>query len=466
MKENKNRPLAPISFVIFLIVFGFLALSSAVRHSPTVDESVHLVSGYSYLKWGDYRANPEHPPLIKMWAALPLLWLDVKDPRPSSPTWDQIPKTEPGGPLYPFSTEMLFTWNDATTLFFFAKFQMLILSIVLAGFICVWSRELFGATAATIAVFLYGLDPNILAHSTIVHTDLPFAAVFFIGVYFYCRTLKEFTWYHLLLTSLLFGLAAITKHSVVVIVPVWLALSLAAALGREPQRYNLFGKVGTAATWTQRTALACALITSSAILGWVSIWAIYGLRFNAIPGEATPLFMTDVSSLQRPLAHAIQSIILDYRIFPEALVSGYLYNLKIWQHAAYLLGKVSENGFWSYFPVAFAVKTPLPTLILLVAFSSGLDNQAAVESLYLADRPAGCLFHSGHFVALQYRDPPPPACLSVSMRLDRRVRERALAGRLAKKEGWSSLPRALVSWGLTVFLPSLSFLLQRTCRRS
>ncbi|HVO93493.1 MAG TPA: glycosyltransferase family 39 protein, partial [Terriglobales bacterium] len=206
---------------VFVLVFGFLAISSSADKAPTVDESVHLVSGYSYLKWGDFRANPEHPPLVKIWAALPLLWLDVKDPRPWSPTWNQILKTEPGGPLYPFATEMVFKWNDATALFFYPKLQMLLLSIVLAVFIFIWSRELFGAPAAATAIFLYGLDPNILAHSTIVHTDLAFAAVVFIGTYFYCRTLRKFNGFNLLLTSLLFGLAAVTKDSFVTIVPIW-----------------------------------------------------------------------------------------------------------------------------------------------------------------------------------------------------------------------------------------------------
>jgi hypothetical protein len=33
----------------------------------------------------------------------------------------------------------------------------------------------------------------------------------------------------------------------------------------------------------------------------------------------------------------------------------------------FLMGQYSERGWWYYFPVAFALKTPLPTLILLVA---------------------------------------------------------------------------------------------------
>jgi hypothetical protein len=85
---------------------------------PTIDEPVHLLGGYSYLKWRDFRVNPEHPPLVKMWAALPLLWMNVHDPRPANALWGEIAGTEPGGPAYPFAREMLFSQNDATKLFF------------------------------------------------------------------------------------------------------------------------------------------------------------------------------------------------------------------------------------------------------------------------------------------------------------------------------------------------------------
>jgi hypothetical protein len=35
-------------------------------------------------------------------------------------------------------------------------------------------------------------------------------------------------------------------------------------------------------------------------------------------------------------------------------------------HLAYLLGQRSQTGFWYYYPVVLAVKTPLATLILMI----------------------------------------------------------------------------------------------------
>ena len=45
---------------------------------PTWDESVHLASGYAALSAGDYRVDPTHPPFLRIWAALPLLAMDVQ----------------------------------------------------------------------------------------------------------------------------------------------------------------------------------------------------------------------------------------------------------------------------------------------------------------------------------------------------------------------------------------------------
>src|SRR6266540_2067338 len=61
---------------VFLLTI-LLALQgiSILQESQTYDEAVHLTAGFSYLTTGDYRLNPEHPPLSKMLAALPLLFL-------------------------------------------------------------------------------------------------------------------------------------------------------------------------------------------------------------------------------------------------------------------------------------------------------------------------------------------------------------------------------------------------------
>src|ERR1043166_5532770 len=66
-------------FAVFLLIgiFVSLVVPQARMNSATYDETSHLPAGYSYLRWADFRMNPEHPPLVKELAALPLLFQKI-----------------------------------------------------------------------------------------------------------------------------------------------------------------------------------------------------------------------------------------------------------------------------------------------------------------------------------------------------------------------------------------------------
>ena len=57
----------------FAIAFASLTVSSYVGKSATADEPINLTAGYTMLKLKDYRIHPDNMPLLRMWAALPLL---------------------------------------------------------------------------------------------------------------------------------------------------------------------------------------------------------------------------------------------------------------------------------------------------------------------------------------------------------------------------------------------------------
>jgi len=50
------------------------------RTTITTDAIIHVTSGYYALTAAEYRVNNEHPPLAKMWSALPLVFLLDSDP--------------------------------------------------------------------------------------------------------------------------------------------------------------------------------------------------------------------------------------------------------------------------------------------------------------------------------------------------------------------------------------------------
>src|SRR5689334_676998 len=65
---------------LLLATMGTIQVTTILQESQTWDEAIHLSAGYSYLRTGDYRINPEHPPLEKILNAVPLLFLQPSLP--------------------------------------------------------------------------------------------------------------------------------------------------------------------------------------------------------------------------------------------------------------------------------------------------------------------------------------------------------------------------------------------------
>lgn len=74
-----------------LVVFAAELLLSVRHQSKTVDEAAHLYAGYEHWEAHDFGVNPEHPPLVKLVAALPLLGMHLQQPHP--PTLCSLPRS-------------------------------------------------------------------------------------------------------------------------------------------------------------------------------------------------------------------------------------------------------------------------------------------------------------------------------------------------------------------------------------
>jgi len=357
-----RSPLIVVSVGLLLVCFVLITLTSSLEKSPTSDESFHLMAGYSYLRWGDFRINPEHPPLAKALAALPLLFLKVDDGSLTRKERDLVQTDRIYG--WRLANQWLFLKNPAETFFFYAKLPMIALSAVLGIFVFLWARDIYGYTAAFAALTLYLFDPNIIAHSPIVHTDVPFALMFFASTYFYWRTLRKTTWFNWFMTILLFSLSVITKFTSVAILPIWAVLGGLRIVSPMPLQLRMFSKPQTTSGRWAKTGSLTLLFVSAIALGYVALWSAYGFRYRAAPTQIGE-FAGDRPNESPLLTKLIQSN-RNNQLFPEAWVSGIAHASSFSERASYLVGEISDQGFGYYFPIAFAVKTPLPILILLL----------------------------------------------------------------------------------------------------
>lgn len=435
-----------------LAAFAGLAIGAFWNHSATFDETSHLPAGYSALRWHDYRLNPEHPPLIKLWAALPLLPLSIepaaidfidadrrRDPRhsdllqlkiawalaPADVSWQwefghyflygrddaAVATARTANPDTALST---LPWNqddfinNADTLLRRGRLMIVPLGVLLALLVFAWSVELFGWPGGLLGMALVCFDPNILAHAGLITTDLGISAFLFGSVYFFWRTCRRLTTWNVVGLLLFIMASAGTKFSAVLLVPILAALALVQVLRPEPWSIGRKNQRGL----TTRTARALAsggLLIGSGLAAYVGLWALYGFRYSAVKNplraveaanritggdpvsgwlplheyvgttaatrqharawpEGIPDDLLARSKETAPLNHMDRALLFAarYRLVPEAYLTGFAFaRMKSFYRQAYLGGDISARGFRSYFPVAFALKTPLITLLVL-----------------------------------------------------------------------------------------------------
>jgi len=365
--RNAEAPptVAPVTVVggVFLAIALYAGLGAAnlTGQSATFDEVIHLPPGYASLVLRDHRMNPDHPPLVRRIAALPLLFLDVRID-PEDHAWATARPWEWG-------KRFLFRWNDARRLLFWGRLPIIALGAVLAVSVFFWTWRLHGLPAAAIALFLFVLGPDMLAHGQIVTNDLGISLFIFLAVMAFERLTAKVTATSLLLAGLALGGALATKFSGVGLVPILGGLGLAVALAPAPLVVALGrGRPREVATRTGRLAVLGALLVAMGALALVVVWAAFGFR-SPLAVDAAGNANFDWSTVQPENALAAQTVsLLRGTLLPEAWVWGFLHFLAHSQsRPAFLLGEYSETGWWYYFPVTFALKTPIPLLILVAA---------------------------------------------------------------------------------------------------
>ena len=338
--------LLAIAMAGLLSLFAGLSLWEMLDDSLTSDERVHLPAGYAYWMARDFRLNPEHPPLVKLLCAIPLLFMRVEMP-PTTP--------DPGLSYHdyqPIFGSKFFFRQDADRILFFGRLPALVLGLALVVLMFAWSRELHGhAGAGLVTLGLAALEPTILAHSHYVTDDVGLACFSVMALYGLWRFTRGGRAWDLLIASAGTGLALATKYSAVVLLPVIFLLILV----RWPAGGLRIGRrVWTGGSWRPRAAaLAGAALVMALIV------------------QGAYLFSTDPSLYLR----GSEALRANRPEFNPAYVHGRFY-----------------GGMVLWYPLyAYLVKTPLPTLVVMaVAVVSCLrDRKRSREALLFLLLPAG-----------------------------------------------------------------------------
>jgi len=307
-----------------LVLFTVARVATTHRvFSQTPDEPWHLVTGYDVLTKGKFTADLHHPPLARVFFALP--FLDTAEPEGET--------TEQRG-------NALLLRNDRYTQNV-ARARLGNLLFVALGLIAValWARHLISPAAGLIAAILLASLPPILGHGGVATTDMAITAMLPLALYSLTLFLEEPTWKRTLLFGVIVACGLLSKYSFLLYFP--------------PSALLLM---------IVRRRLPSPRIIASVAVAFVLVWGTYGFSFGAIRDwdERGPKYADRIFGSPR-----LAEIPLPAPLYVMGVLEVKDHDL--WGHRGILFGEMRVTGWWYYFPVALFYKTPIPFLILALA---------------------------------------------------------------------------------------------------
>ena len=326
MIAQKARPWLPL---LLLLVFFALAMTQVRYASITFDEGPHLAVGYTTLRTHDLRLQPVHihPPLANVLAALPLL-LQSDLPDPTTVNGWEIAS------LSAITDALVWQNPHPARIATAGRVPILLLSTLLGALVFRWARDLGGWPAAAIALTLFALDPNLIAHSGLITTDAAAVTLSVATLYALYRWLVSPAGSRshrrcFVLTGVLLGLAQLAKVSTLSLIPVVGLI--------------LFAQAWTHGRLSHALVLSIGRFLILVVIAGAVIWAGYDFELSAVEGV--------------PFRVPAGTHFTIFRSLNEHYGLG---------HPTFAFGQVNDEGWWWYFPAAFLIKTPLSVLLLLM----------------------------------------------------------------------------------------------------
>ena len=319
----------------FALAVAFFAqsLTSSMKKSATYDEPMHIAAGLSYLATGRIVVSPEHPPLLKELSALALQQNGVHWPATAEATAAANGDAKSASSV----SRSIIVDNGPDRVMFWARLPLIFVATALVLAVYLLGRRLVGEAAGVGAAFLCTFDPNLLAHSFLVTTDVgvaTFLVLFMVALWDY---LNRPSLARAIICGVALGAALAAKYSAVILPPVAGLLMLAAV------------------RWPIDSAKAVASKSRGA--NGESQFAHRTLR---------PMLRYAAGFVAMCVAaFLLLQVIYLFPRNPLQYLSGWgsIYGSHVEGFQGYMAGHLAPR-FYSYYVVAFLLKEPLATIAL------------------------------------------------------------------------------------------------------
>jgi len=368
--------ISKITVGVILLASLILMVAVSLQEAGTQDELAHIPAGYAYVSEFDYRLNPEHPPLVKMLAGLPLLFINVNFPTDSS-AWTTVVNGQ-----WDMGAQFLYeSGNNADQIIQLSRIGPMLLTLILIAFVYIWSKEIMGAKWALLPTVITALSPIFLAHGHFVTTDIGATLGIFVSAYYFVKFLGSQSRKNLIWAGVAFGFAMLMKFSTVLLVPLFLLVIFIYWL------VDIYKKRGE----VKEKAIKHSFISGVKYLrgviiiffiGFLVLYPFYAVTTINYPPErqlsdtefilnsfsggppaegescagARCLAELNIWAADKPIIRPYAHYMLGILMVLQRSAGG---------NTAFFLGEVSNQGNRSYFPTVYGLKEPLPVLTLI-----------------------------------------------------------------------------------------------------
>ena len=334
-------PSKPTLIFLLLTAIGVARIASTYRAmAQTSDETPNIACGMQYLDLGRYDYGAFHPPLARLAMAIgPYLYGARSQKLPDR--WHEGNAVLYSAPRY----------SRTLTL---ARIGILPFFVIACTVVWLWGRRILGECGGLAPVFVFTNLPPVLAHAGLATMDMAIGAGVITAFYAYTLWLEDGTLRRSVFLGIGVALALLSKFSAVMLLPAgFLAITVLNWPGRGRRR-----------NWVW---IAVA---------FVLIWGAYRFSFGPMT-EQVARDAAEQGGVFAKIPWSTWHLMETVPVPAPQILDG------LWQvhnhvdagHTAYLLGQHSFHGWWYFFPVALAVKTPVAVLLFVIASALALGGE-------------------------------------------------------------------------------------------
>lgn len=335
-----------------LILFALTCYSSQIKKAVTVDEFCHFPAGIYNVSNLDWRMDKESPPLIKCIPAVSAL---ITRPKVNSESF----KDEPNP--WTFGYDFMFrNMGGYREIFRYGRCVIILLGCFLGWLLFVFAKEIYGYQGALFVLFVYVLNPNIIAHSRLVTIDAGASCMMFLSIYCFWKYLQKGGAGLAILSGITLGLAQLSKFTALILYPVFLIIFIVLILNNILFVDNAVDDIRNDVLTKKVGSFFLMLLISVFVINAGYIFAGSFIPLNEHVFSSVPL--KKISSLfweKLPIP------------LPYDYLSGFDSQLRISAgnnpfYAGYLMGEHSLTGWWYYYIIAFVIKNPVALSGILI----------------------------------------------------------------------------------------------------